>query len=128
MKLYEINTIRTNNFNDAQVLEKFGQLWQDTLAKYDGQSTLYGVYHEYQSNYQGDYTCSTASDKENGGRNIVLSDAKYKIFHCHKDDVAKTWQDIWALEEKGELHRVYQMDYEKYLADGQVEIYIGIIA
>ena len=125
-QVYEITSIRTNNFTDVEVTKKFGELWQSTILQGHGLSVLYGVYHDFDSNYQGDYTCSTASEMPNMGKVIELPDTPYQVFKCTRLDIPQTWVKIWQMEESGELNRAYQVDYEKYLLDGTVEIYIGI--
>lgn len=126
--VYEIQSIRTNNFTDIDVITKFNHLWQQTILQGHGLSTLYGVYHEYASNYQDDYTCSTATETANDGKMIELPDTPYHVFTTNRLTLPQTWMKIWQLEEAGELKRAYQVDYEKYLLDGTVEIYIGLKA
>lgn len=124
--LYLIQTFRTNNFNDAEIFEKFQSAWEQTLSKIQN-STLYGVYFDYQSDYKGDYTFATATENPlENSQKIIPENGNYKIFNAQKDTMFETWQQIWQLEEQGQLNRTYLVDYEKYLPTGQVEIYIGI--
>ena len=125
-QVYEIQSIRTNNFTDIEVMKKFGELWQQTILQGYGLSVLYGVYHEYASNYQGDYTCSTASEMPNNGKMIELPDTPYQVFKTNRLELPQTWIKIWQLEAQGEIHRAYHVDFEKYLLDGSVEIHIGL--
>ena len=125
-KVYEITSIHTNNFTDVDVMKKFTELWQTTILQGHGLSVLYGVYHDYASNYQGDYTCSTATETPNIGKVIELPDTPYQVFKTNRLELPQTWVKIWQLEESGELNRAYQIDFEKYLLDGTVEIHIGI--
>lgn len=125
-QIYEIQSIRTNNFTDAEVMKKFGEMWQTAILQGYGLSVLYGVYHDYASNYQGDYTCSVACDTPNDRKVIELPDTPYQVFKCTRLDIPQTWLKIWQLEEAGEISRAYQVDFEKYLLDGTVEIHVGI--
>lgn len=125
-QVYEIGSIRTNNFTDIEVMKKFGEMWQNTILKGHGLSVLYGVYHDYASNYQGDYTCSTATETPHDGRIIELPDTPYQVFNTNRMELPQTWIKIWQLEETGEIDRAYHVDFEKYLLDGTVEIHIGI--
>lgn len=124
--LYIFDGFRTNNFNDTEILAKFTAIWEKTLAKIEN-STVYGVYYDYQSNYKGDYSFATASENPlKNTQKIIPTDGSYKIFTTSKDKVFETWQEIWQLEEQGKLNRTYFVDYEKYLPTGEVEIHIGI--
>ena len=59
--LQPILSLRTNNFNDPKIIDKVTDLWAkalDILADHNG--SIYGVYHNYDSNYKGDYDLSIA--------------------------------------------------------------------
>ncbi|MGT2907178.1 GyrI-like domain-containing protein [Streptococcus dentiloxodontae] len=119
--------MRTNNFSDPDSLAKFTCLWEASAELLTLEQPVYGIYHDYQSDYKGDYSVSTALEgTKEDGRFLIEPVQAYQIFSTSKEDVAKTWQDIWTLEESGELNRTYQLDYEKYYPDGKTEIYIGI--
>ncbi|UTR14037.1 effector binding domain-containing protein [Salipaludibacillus sp. LMS25] len=131
MNLSLINSIRTNNFNDDLVLQKITELWKiasSTLADHD--DSLYGLYHDYESDYKGDYTLSVAIKTTEELADLSLPEnEKYEIFNVDTSDeqgIFKTWQKIWRLEESGELKRAYSYDYEEYQATGEVNIYIAI--
>lgn len=125
-KLYKISSIRTNNFNDPNMMEKFTKLWSDTINNHGSNSILYGIYHEYEGNYKNDYTVTTATDTKISDDIICLPDNNYQIFSTDRENLVSTWQTIWQLEEQGKLQRTYQYDFEKYLLDGTVEIHIGV--
>lgn len=132
MNIYELAAVRTNNF--AQDMgEKIGGLWQEVMSTLEHKTTIYAVYHEYESDYSGDYTLSLATKSQESSRLITLDDGNYQVFEVEgpseadpTKNVFSTWQEIWALERDGQLNRRYQTDYEKYDEDGRVAIYIGI--
>ena len=63
MKLYVVNSIRTNNFNDDQMIVKIKKMWEDSLRKImHDQTIVYGVYYEYESDYKGDYSLSDCNE------------------------------------------------------------------
>lgn len=126
LQLYVISSIRTNNFTDNEIANKFDHLWRTTLQKTKPNVVLYAVYHDYESDFRGDYTCTTASEVDNDNPLIEINDQSYKVFHCQRETVVATWKNIWQQEENSELKRAYKADYEKYLPDGTVEIYIGV--
>lgn len=131
MKLKTINSIRTNNFNDEKIMEKIGQLWKEAfeqLKNYNG--ITYGVYHQYESNYKGDYTLSVAIEAEDSQANLEITETtKYEVFSVDTENehgIIKAWQEIWAKEDNGTLSRAYTIDFEKYYPNGDIEIYIAI--
>ncbi|MFC0234255.1 effector binding domain-containing protein [Vagococcus entomophilus] len=130
MDVYALNHTRTNNFA-LDMPDKIGQAWQEAKQKVGEVQTIqYGIYHEYDGNYQKDYTLTIASEKEvEGAQLMLLADDFYQVFPVdtrQKMGIFQTWQQIWNLEEEGKLKRAYTQDYEKYYLDGRVEIYIAL--
>lgn len=129
MRLKTLGTVRTNNFTDKDILSKINNLWQSTVNSALQQTTLYGVYYQYKSDYRGDYTLAIAIDDDNAEDIIIPDDTHYRVFSVdvgEDNGVYKTWQKIWQLEQQGKLIRSYNVDYEKYTPDGQIDIYISI--
>lgn len=131
MNLTIINSTRTNNFSDDLMLQKITELWRDasdTLAK-DG-NTKYGLYHNYESDYKGDYSLSIAIESNGEEPTIAIpQNEKYVIYQVetgNEQGIFNTWAEIWAQEETGTLKRAYTYDFEKYYPDGEIEIYIAI--
>lgn len=113
------------------MLQKITELWRDashTLAK-DG-TTKYGLYHNYESDYKGDYSLSIAIESNGEEPTIAIpQNEKYVKYHVEPGDergISNTWAEIWAQEEAGTLKRAYTYDFEKYSPDGEIEIYIAI--
>lgn len=136
MILTVVSHVRTNNFSDPQLLDKLSQAWQSASRLLDDSNTVrYGVYHQYESNYKGNYTLSIAVEAASlaadagSHEHLELPDSThYKIFPVDSSDelgVVKAWQNIWELEEAGALNRAYTYDFEKYNTDGSVEIHIA---
>lgn len=131
MKLTVINSVRTNNFNDDLLLQKISGLWKDASSRLTGQdSIVYGVYHNYESNYKGDYTLSIAlEDSQNQPSLEIPNNTKYEIFNVDTADeqgTLNTWKTIWEREESGTLNRAYTYDFEKYYPNGEIEVFIAI--
>ncbi|MCR6109978.1 effector binding domain-containing protein [Bacillus sp. A301a_S52] len=131
MNLLLIKSTRTNNFNDDLVLQKITELWKIASANLaDHDDSLYGLYHDYESDYKGDYTLSVAIKTTEESADLSLPEnEKYEVFHVDTTDeqgVFKAWQKIWHLEESGELNRTYSYDYEEYRVNGDINIYIAI--
>jgi len=132
MRLQKIQSTRTNNFKDEQMLEKIMGVWQASQPQIaQQQGAVYGVYHEYDNDYKGDYSLTIAveSQQDDSDALEVSESAAYQVFPVDAADeqgVIKAWKNIWKLEEEGSLRRAYTLDYEKYDADGVKSIYIAL--
>lgn len=131
MRLKVINSVRTNNFNDDQLLQKITKLWEQASNYLTNQEVItYGVYHNYESDYKGDYSLSIAIEDETTEPILEIStQSKYEIFKVDtREDqgVVNTWKKIWECEKAGTLARAYSYDFEKYYPDGEIEIYIAL--
>lgn len=125
--LYVVRSTQTNNFNDPEIMAKIGRLWQESADLFGQGSNVYGVYHQYQSDYKGDYTLSVATENPTEQTSALsVPQTEYRVFPTTREQIVQNWQQIWQLEEAGELQRAYLVDYEQYSADGQVAIYIGL--
>lgn len=131
MKLTILGQVRTNNFNDSLLMQKITGLWEEASQHLTSDRVAYGVYHDYESDYRGDYTLSIAVEAGNSGPALELPDhTHYKIFRVDPADeygVVNAWKQIWELEQTGELKRAYTFDYEKYDTNGNIEVYIAIV-
>lgn len=130
LKLSILNSIRTNNFNDERVMQKITGLWKEASERLPKNENTYGVYHEYESDYKGDYSLSIAIEGINGESFIEIpKNEKYRIFKVDTSEsqgIFNTWSKIWEQEQAGKLKRAYSYDFEKYYPNGEVEIHIAI--
>lgn len=131
MKLFLVNSIRTNNFNDKEMMAKIKTMWEESYRNLEQyHNSIYGVYYDYESNYKGDYSLSVAIEDRYGETFIgIPKNEKYEIFKVDTSDelgVVNTWKRIWEQEEAGLLDRAYTYDFEKYLPNGEIEIHIAI--
>jgi len=129
MKLYEIDSVRINNFS-KDVGEKIGQLWAKVMSKNQSEPyVMYGVYHNYENDYRGDCTLSIATEQKTDTELFDIQNGKYELFPVDMSSeigVIEAWQKVWSLEEENKIKRTYQYDFEKYDLDGTVTLYIGI--
>lgn len=133
---------RTTNQN-GRGMKDIGQIWAglgDFISKNAANATndlLYGVYSNYESDFQGKYDFTLAVELrenkvlEKEYRWLDLPAGKYARFSAEGDPAemaAKLWGEIWATS----LERLYLVDYEIYsslenVASGKkLDIYIGI--
>lgn len=130
MELKVIEKIRTNNFNDERVMQKITDMWKSASnVLTDKNENVYGLYHEYESNYKGDYTLCVAIEDKDKSSVAIPNDTKYEVFKVNTDDeqgVFNTWNEIWKKEDENQLNRAYTYDFEKYYPDGNIDIYIAV--
>lgn len=131
MKLYVVDSIRTNNFHDGQLMGKITTMWEEAYRHLgQHQDDIFGVYYDYESDYKGDYSLSVAIEDRFGETCIEIPKSEnYKVFKVDASDeqgVVKTWGKIWEQEEAGLLARAYSYDFEKYLPNGEIEIHIAV--
>jgi predicted transcriptional regulator YdeE len=131
MRLTIINGVRTNNFNDNLLMQKITGLWKEASNRLTNQDIIiYGVYHDYESDYKGDYTLSIAIEDSKSEPSLEIpNNAKYEIFNvdsAEEQGIINTWKKIWERENSGTLKRAYTYDFEKYYPNGEIEIYIAI--
>jgi len=128
--LQPVLSLRTNNFNDPEIIKKVTDLWAAALKKLsDHNGSIYGVYHNYESNYQGDYDLSISIVTEQLQDNTITLGHNYREFPItlnQSSSIVEVWQNIWQMEKNGELDRQYDADYEEYRADGTVSIFVSL--
>nr|WP_144921020.1 effector binding domain-containing protein [Paenibacillus bovis] len=130
MNLKIIKSVRTNNVKDESVMQKITDVWKEAssvLENHDG--VTYGLYHDYESDFKGDYTLSVAIQSEDKASSIHIPNTnKYKVFEVDtsvESGILNSWKQIWESEENGNVKRAYTYDYENYYPDGRIEIYIA---
>ena len=127
LKLYPIVQQRLNNDIANEMIPT---LWQNNFDKLPQGHYCYGIYFNYAANYQADYDFAIASEAalETDIPVIEIADLSfYEVFRCKVDEIYQTWQLIWKKEQQGLLKRAYSVDFEKYLPNGLVEIYIAVV-
>ncbi|HEE9186281.1 TPA: transcriptional regulator [Staphylococcus aureus] len=127
MILYKLDSIRTNNFNDPEIMNKIGDLWKNVFNNYDLEdASIYAVYDEYESDYKGDYTLSLYTTKEIDSESIELSLNNMTSYQCEsREDIPKVWGKIWEDEEQNKIERKYDRDFEQYNSDNTINILIS---
>ncbi|PLY05774.1 MAG: AraC family transcriptional regulator [Arcobacter sp.] len=132
-------SVVTNNKNEMNPeTAKILQLWSDyeekniygaTFNKSNKQD-MYGVYSNYVSDVNGDYTVTVAVEVTKPKNAMIIDDQRYLVFQKDgeiPDVVVDCWKEIWAyFENEPEYERAYKIDFEKYSKEDQIEIYISI--
>lgn len=129
MQLKRLLEIRTNNFTDPMMEEKFKLLWHNVSDSIPEKTTMYSVFSDYATDYMGDYTAAVFIEDEQAELEIPLH-TKYEVFSVDatdKNGVADMWQRIWEQEDLGKINRAYTYDYEKYNSNGEISIHVAIL-
>jgi predicted transcriptional regulator YdeE len=135
-------SVRTINA-DEMVSEKakIPQLWDkfytETLGAKISGSPVYGLYTNYASDMNGEYTVLAGVEVESTDETasnlevLDITDGKYLVFEGEgpmPQVVFETWGKIWQYfsSEETKHVRAYTSDFELYKSDTKVAIYIAI--
>ena len=134
-------SVRTNNATEMLGEQgKIGGLYhafaQQVVLDYENGANLYGVYHHYESDHNGDFSVlvGSAPDKLSTTAKlepIVLQAGDYLMFSRTgrmPNTVIELWKEIWAYfdDERNNDKRAYTTDFERYIGMDAVEVYIAI--
>ena len=128
---FEIYGVKTCTKNEDEIdgKGKIPALWSEFMSEYyDGNSEIYSVYCNYESDLNGHYDNFIGTRlRQKGDENFKIQSGKYALFSFANEpqNVAKFWDEIWRYFESSEIKRIYKTDFEKYLKD-KIEIYISI--
>ena len=130
-------TNNSNEFNEESA--KIPALWDEYVEqKIDGQTFnkanngyMFGVYSDYASDMDGDYKYTLGIEVTKPKKALVIEDERYLVFDKKgelPDTVIETWQEIWSYFKSPECiyERAYKVDFEKYVKEDEIEIYISI--
>lgn len=136
-------SIRTTNAAEADSqTQKIAPMWQAFMAQYGehlGHQPLYGVYYDYQSDMNGEFSVMAAVANEalptsltnTALTKVTLAAGNYLCFSAKGEmphTVFKLWQQIWAYFAAATCpyQRQYLTDFECYTSGESVDIYIGV--
>ena len=138
-------SVRTTNHDELSPQSaKIGSLWQHFYQNHFNRlkpnSDLYGIYHNYESDALGafDVTASWRVNDYQGDieaidnlETVVIPTGKYLIFSESGEmpgAVINAWQAVWQYfnELDCRFDRRYDVDFEHYVNETKVDIYIGV--
>lgn len=142
-------SVRTTNADEFAGIERISGLWQrffteNVLAQIPSKvdDAIVNLYGEYESDKDGAYTVllgCRVTDAKNVPEGMTIwhvPEQKMRCFTTHRgkfpDVIVDQWQEIWALEQQGSLHRSYGVDFAvhderaKDPQNAQVAMYIGV--
>lgn len=125
--------ITTNNKTEIGSCANIPKLWSKFYqSKLISKDVKYGVYFNYKDKHFSDYDLlvGVLGDISDRFDYVTICPGKYFVFkkcgEIHKI-VVELWKEIWNFFENNNVKRAYKTDFEKYLSDNEVEIYISII-
>ena len=133
-----ISAVTNNEFEMSEENGKIAQLWEDYFANdvykktFDKANSdfMYGVYSDYESDVTGNYKITVGVEVTKAKNAIVIEDKKYLVF-TKKGElpmvVVELWEEIWDYFEKNsDYERSFEVDFEKYAKEDEIEIYVSI--
>lgn len=135
--------IRTKNADEMNPeTSKIGGLWQDFFTqlapKMTEESTVYGVYYDYESDANGEFNVMAGTDSLNSANSdkellqtLSIESGNYLVFEAKGDMpqiVIDTWMKIWTFfnDENCAFQRAYTTDFERYIGADKVQIHIAV--
>lgn len=141
VKKLMISGISITTNNETELSEEGGKipaLWDEYFQKEVFKTTfnkahdgyMYGVYTNYKSDDTANYDVTVGVEVTKPKKAIVIEDKRYLVF-SNKGElpliVTDTWQEIWDyFDGEPEYERAFTVDFEKYVSEDEIEIYIAI--
>jgi len=141
--IYGISTRTTNTTEMDSKTAKIGKTWQkfdnEITVDYQGGERVFGVYYNYESDANGGFNVLAGYEKENSSLDkVIIQKGRYLVFEAKAitpDDNARIqailemWGDVWKYfgDENSEYKRAYKTDFEHYINQTDINIYISII-
>ncbi len=133
-------TVRTTNEKEMNLAGQIPQLWQtfDNTVEVDYQNgnRVYGVYYDYESDATGEFNVLAGTDQTDCNstaalQTIKIQSGKYLVFHAKgamPQIVMETWGKVWTYfsNEDCEFSRLYTTDFEYYVFDDEIKVYIAV--
>ena len=133
-----INTITNNELEMSEENGKIASLWEEYFEKdiykktFDKSKSdfMYGVYSNYESDITGNYKVTVGVEVTKPKNALVIEDKKYLVFTKQGElpmIVVESWEEIWDyFDNNSTYERAFEIDFEKYAKEDEVEIYVSI--
>ena len=131
--------VRTKNADEmhsdrGKIASLWGHFYNEVLPTLEGGATVYGVYHNYETDFNGEFDVLVGTDVLNiteEMQSVELEAGKYLMFPVKGElpqAIIKTWEKVWAYFDDPSVdeRRAYETDFELYKSADEVEIYIGV--
>ena len=131
--------VRTKNADEMnpetqKIAPLWGRFFNEILPTLGERATVYGVYHNYESDAQGAFDVLVGADTlevTEEMKSVEIQAGKYLKFSVKGElpqAIIDTWMQIWAYFDDPSIdeRRAYETDFELYKSADEVEIYIGV--
>lgn len=114
--------------------EKIGALWGRFIGEVSPAFPHYGVYHNYDEVFRGNYDLLAGIEGEPNEPpfdSVTIKGDRYLKFSAKGElhqAVLQCWEQVWAYFQDISIdeRRAYETDFEVYRSMDEVEIYIGV--
>lgn len=114
--------------------EKIGALWGRFIGEVSPAFPHYGVYHNYDEFFRGNYDLLAGIEGEPNEPpfdSVTIEGDRYLKFSAKGElhqAVLQCWEQVWAYFQDISIdeRRAYETDFEVYRSMDEVEIYIGV--
>ena len=131
--------VRTKNADEMnpetqKIAPLWGRFFNEVLPTLEEGATVYGVYHNYESDAMGEFDVLVGADNlavTDEMKSVKLQAGKYLMFPVKGElpqAIIDTWMQVWAYFEDPSIdeRRACKTDFELYKSADEVEIYIGV--
>ncbi len=134
--IYGMET-RTENADEMQketqkIAPLWGKFFEEVAPHLSSGTSMYGVYHNYESDAHGAFDVLVGSEEEGDGSvSVTLQEGRYLKFPVKgkmPQAIIEAWEKVWAYFEDPSIdeRRAYETDFELYKSADEAEIYIGV--
>ncbi len=130
---------RTKNADELspethKIAPLWGKFFVEVLPTLETVPPLYGVYHSYESDVNGEYDLLVGVEGLSNNADLVpvhIKEGRYLVFTAKGElpqAIKDAWQKVWAYFDDPSIdeRRAYDTDFEVYASPTEAEIYIGV--
>jgi len=131
--------IRTKNSDEMnpqtqKIAPLWGKFFEEMVPTLNADASMYGVYHNYESDAMGAFDVLVGADMLDEGndvQSVTLEEGKYLMFPVIGEmpqAIIDVWGQVWAYFEDPSIDEVrsFETDFECYTGVDTAEIYIGV--
>lgn len=124
--------VRTTNKAEMGSTGKIPSLWGQFYESHGNQTTpIYGVYSDYESDANGEFTVTAGTKAINAQEeSVVIKSGTYLIFPANgvmPAAIIDAWKAVWEHFSNTQPYvRAYETDFEKYSGPESAAIHISI--
>ena len=136
IKGFHVRTKNSDEMNPEtqKIAPLWGKFFEEIVPTLSADTSMYGVYHNYESNAQGEFDVLVGSDMLDEGKDVhsvTLKEGKYLMFPVKGEmpqAIIDAWGQVWAYFEDPSIDEVrsFETDFEHYTGIDTAEIYIGV--